>query len=134
MSSYLQTGMRAVTACVMAVIFTVPQSVFAETHVISPSELQKQAVDATHDREQNLNTLRRFLSTPTADKAMKSSHIDPTKVQGAVSSLSDDELASLAQRAAKAQADFTAGSLSDRDLIWIIVAIAALVLIIVAVR
>jgi hypothetical protein len=48
--------------------------------------------------------------------------------------LSDAELAQLASRAQKAQADFAAGDLSDRDLIIIILAVAALILIIVAVR
>jgi hypothetical protein len=55
-------------------------------------------------------------------------------VKKAVASLSDAELAQLASRAQKAQADFAAGHLSDRDLIIILVVIAALILIIVAVR
>ena len=42
--------------------------------------------------------------------------------------------AQLASRAEKAQADFAAGNLSDRDLLIIVLAVAALVLIIVAVR
>jgi hypothetical protein len=65
---------------------------------------------------------------------LKSAHIDAQHVQNAVSQLSDQELAQLASRASKAQADFAAGTLSDRDLIIILVAIAALILIIVAVR
>jgi hypothetical protein len=55
-------------------------------------------------------------------------------VKTAVSSLSDQELAQLAARSTKAQADFAAGRLEDRDLLMILVAMAALVLIIVAVR
>jgi hypothetical protein len=55
-------------------------------------------------------------------------------VKDAVSQLSDSELSQLSARASKAQADFAAGTLSDRDLIIILVAIAALILIIVAVR
>ena len=55
-------------------------------------------------------------------------------MQSAVSTLSDQELAQLASRANKAQADFAGGRLEDRDLILIILAIAALVLIIVAVH
>jgi hypothetical protein len=55
-------------------------------------------------------------------------------VKTAVASLSDAELAQLASRAEKAQADFAAGHLSDRDLIIILVIIAGLILIIVAVR
>jgi hypothetical protein len=132
--SLLRMGARAATALVLAVLFALPQGLLAETHVVSPSDLQEQLMEATRDRQNNLNTVRGFLSTATAEKAMKSASIDPQKVQNAVSSLSDEELANLAQRSTKAQADFAAGSLSNRDLIWIILAIAVLVLIIVAVR
>jgi len=55
-------------------------------------------------------------------------------VRTAVSTLNDQELARLASRADKAQADFAGGRLEDRDLLIIVVAIAALVLIIVAVH
>ncbi len=132
--SSLRMGAKAVAALVLAMIFVVPQNLLADTHVVSPSDLQKQTVEATRDRQHNLSSVREFLSTTTAEKAMKSASMDPKKVQNAVSSLSDDELANLAQRADKAQADFAAGTLSNRDLIWIILAIAVLVLIIVAVR
>ena len=74
------------------------------------------------------------MSSPIAEKALKSAHIDAKQVKDAVSQLNDQELAQLASRANKAQADFAAGSLSDRDLIIILVCIAALILIIVAVR
>jgi hypothetical protein len=60
--------------------------------------------------------------------------MNPQQVKQAVSGLSDDELARLASRASKAQADFAAGRMDDRDLIIILIAIAALILIIVAVR
>jgi hypothetical protein len=132
--SLLRTGARAATALVLAALFALPQGLLAETHVVSPSDLQQQLVETTRDRQNNLNAVRGFLSTATAEKAMKSASIDPKKVQNAVSSLSDEELANLAQRSTKAQADFAAGTLSNRDLIWIILAIAVLVLIIVAVR
>jgi hypothetical protein len=60
--------------------------------------------------------------------------MDPTRVKASVSLLSDQELAELASRADRAQLDFAAGTLSDRDLLVILVGIAALILIIVAVR
>jgi CHASE3 domain sensor protein len=60
--------------------------------------------------------------------------MDPRQVTTAVSTLNDQELSQLAARADKAQADFAAGNLSERDLILIILGIAILVLIIVAVR
>src|SRR5882757_6916433 len=127
---------RIATACVLATIFAVPQNLMAQAaaHVVSPADLQKAAVSATQTREHNLQTVQSFLSSKKAVKALKSAHMDPQQVKTAVSSLNDAELAKLATRADKAQANFAAGDLSDRDLIWIIVGIAALIQIIVAVR
>lgn len=130
----LKQSARAVTACILSIIFAVPQSLLAQTHLVSPSDLQKAALTATQARQQNLRTVKQFFSSEMAQRALKSAHLDAEQVKTAVSTLSDAELAQLASRADKAQADFTAGTLSDRDLIIIIVAIAALILIIVAVR
>lgn len=127
---------RAMTACVLVTIFAIPQNLLAQAaeHVVSPAELQKAAVDASRARQQNLETLKEFFSSQMAQQALKSAHADPEQVKNAVASLSDAELAQLASRVHKAQADFAAGTLSDRDLIIILVAVAALILIIVAVR
>jgi hypothetical protein len=121
---------------VLAAVFALPQNLVAETasHLVSPSELQQAVVKASTERQQNRNEVQQFLSSEQAQKALKSAHMNPEQVKTAVSTLNDAELAQLAARAHKAQADFAAGTLSDRDLIIIIVAIAALILIIVAVR
>ena len=102
--------------------------------VVSPAELQSAAVASTQARQQNIETLQQFVSSPAAEKALQSAHIDGQQVKSAVSRLSDQELAQISSRASKANADFAAGTLSDRDLIIILVAVAALILIIVAVR
>ena len=130
----LRQSARVLVASALAMLFLVPSDLVAQSHVVSPSELQKAVVAASQTRQQNIETLQRFLSTPAAEKAIKSAKMDPRQVKTAVSSLDDQDLAQLAARANKAQNDFAAGSLSDRDLIWIIVAIAVIVLIIVAVR
>ena len=132
----LKQFVRAVTACVLVAVFVVPPSLMAQAaeHVVSPSELQKAALHASQARQQNLATVRDFVSSERAKQALRSAHMDPERVKTAVASLSDAELAQLASRVNKAQADFAAGHLSDRDLIIILVAIAALILIIVAVR
>ena len=102
--------------------------------MVSRADLQKEMVAATRARNHDLETVSQFLSPQTAQKVLKSAHIDPAQVKTAVSSLSDQELAQLASKAGKAQADFAAGKLSDRDLIFIILGIASLVLIVVAVQ
>jgi hypothetical protein len=133
----LKQCVRAVTASVLVMIFAVPQNLVAQAaaeHLVSPADLQKAAVDASRARQQNLETLRTFFSSAQAQRALKSAHMDPEQVKNAVAGLSDAELTQLAARASHAQSDLVAGTLSDRDLIIIIVAIAALILIIVAVR
>jgi len=127
---------RVALAVVLAAVFALPQNMVAETasHLVSASELQQAVVKASTERQQNRSEVQRFLSSEQAQKALKSAHMNPEQVKTAVSILDDAELAQLARRAHKAQADFAAGTLSDRDLIIIIVAIAALILIIVAVR
>jgi hypothetical protein len=134
MSSLLREFVRIASAGVLAVVFLIPQDALAESHVVSLAELQSAAVASTQVREKNIASVRQFISSPQAEKALKSAHLDATQVKDSVSRLSDAELSQLAARAGKAQADFAAGKLSDRDLIIILVAIAALILIIVAVR
>lgn len=127
---------KALTAGVLVSLFAVPQCLVAEAsnHLVSPSDLQKAAVDASQQRKQNLDSLNGFLSSEKAQKALASAHMNPQQVQKAVAGLSDDELAQLAARANKAQADFAAGNMSDHDLLIILIAVAALILIIVAVH
>ena len=125
---------RSTVLGLLAFWFAVPQGVLAQNHVVSPSDLHKEAVAASQTRQQNLEVVRGFLSSNRAKTALKSAHMDPEQVKTAVASLSDQELADLASRSQKAQKDFAAGTLSDRDLIIILVLIAALILIIVAVR
>ena len=134
MSSLLRQFVRVATASTLAVVFMIPQDTLAQSHVVSLAELQSAAVASTQVRENNIATIRQFISSPQAGKALKSAQLDGTQVKDAVSHLSDTELSQLAARASQAQADFAAGKLSDRDLIIILIAIAALILIIVAVR
>jgi len=134
MASFTRQFVRALAAGTLALVFVIPQDVLAQNHVVSPSELQSAAVASTQARQRNLDTLQQFVSTPAAEKALKSAHMDAQQVKNAVAQLNDQELTQLASRASQAQSDFAAGTLSDRDLIIILVAIAALILIIVAVR
>lgn len=136
MKFHLRQPLSYLSAALLVTAFAVPQPIAAQTtdHLVSPSDLNKAAQDATHARQQNIGTLRDFLSSPKAQKALEQAHMNPVEVQNAVSGLSDQELAQLATRASKAQNELAAGNISDRDLLIILVAIAALILIIVAVR
>ena len=130
----LRQTLRMAVATLLVALFIVPTDALAQSHVVSPADLQKATTAASQVRQHNLDSIQRLLSTPTAEKALKSAKMDPQQVKTAASTLNDQELAQLAARADKAQADFAAGSLSQRDLILIILGVAVLILIIVAVR
>ena len=130
----LRQTLRIAVATLLVALFIVPTEALAQSHVVSPADLQKATTAASQVRQHNMDSIQRLLSTPTAEKALKSANMDPQQVKTAVSTLNDQELAQLAARADKAQADFAAGSLDQRDLILIILGVAVLILIIVAVR
>ena len=136
MHSDLKQFARSITAAALVAVFAIPINAVAQAanHVVSPSDLAKATVDASQQRQQNIDTLNQFLSSSRAQQALESAHMNPQQVQKAVSGLSDEELAQLANRANKAQMDFAAGNMSDHDLLIILICIAALVLVIVAVH
>ena len=125
-----------VVVCVffLGLTFIVPSVAKAQDHVVSPAEIQKDAAHASSVRQQQIDQLNVFFSTKQAQQAMKSAHVDSQQVKDAVQQLDDDDLADLSARAQKAQNEFAAGTLSDRDLLIIVLVALAIVLIIVAVR
>jgi hypothetical protein len=131
----LQGRKLSCTALLMlGAVIAAPQTMVAQSHVVSPGEIQNDVSNASAARRQNQKQVQDFLSSQEAQRAMKSAKIDPQQVTSAVSQLNDAELASLAARSAQAQRDFAAGDIDNHDLLLILVGIALLILIIVAVR
>ena len=134
MKRSLFSAVGPVLVLLLGLILTSPGAALAQDHVVSPGEIQKDAAGVSDTREQHVEQLDGFLSSKVAQQALKSAHIDGQEVKAAVRELDDEDLARLSARAERAQREFAAGSLSDRDLLIILVAVAALILIIVAVR
>jgi hypothetical protein len=99
---------------------------------VSPADLQKEVQSASAARVRNVETISKALAVST--EASKLISTNPAQLKAVVSVLNDDELSRIAARVDKVQADFAAGRITDRDLLVILVGIAALILIIVAVR
>jgi hypothetical protein len=134
MKRSLSSAVGLVLVLLLGLILTSPVAVLAQDHVVSPQEIQKDAAGASAARQQHVQQLDGFLSSKEAQQALKSAHMDPQEVKNAVGQLDDEDLARLSARTEKAQREFAAGNLSDRDLLIILVCVAALILIIVAVR
>jgi hypothetical protein len=101
-------------------------------HVVSLNELRKDSARPAETRQANEAAIRQLLSSDAGQKALRSAKIDYDKVDKAVGQLSEEDAAKLADRSREVQNDFAAGSLSDRDLL-IIVIIAVLVIALIAV-
>jgi Flp pilus assembly protein TadB len=125
-------SVRLLAACFLLTLCAT--SVLAQTHVVSQADIHKELVNDAQTRRKNLEKTRRLFSSDETRKAMEAAKISPEKVDAAISSLSDEELTRLASRADKLDQDFAAGRLSDRDLLIIILGLAALALIVVAAR
>lgn len=102
----------------------------AQDHLVTWQALQQQVQSASAARQQNIDTLTKFLSTPVAESAMKAHHIDPVQVRTAIPTLSNPELASLAARASHAQQQFAAGFLGMGMLLVIIIAIVVVIIVV----
>jgi hypothetical protein len=103
-------------------------------HVVTLDELKKDVARPAEVRHADESAVRNLLSTDNGQKALKSANLDLQKVDKAVSQLSDEDLRKLAERSRQAQKDLAAGRLSDRDLLWIILIIVAVLIIALAVR
>src|SRR5215475_12100815 len=126
----LWQSVRLLAACFLLTLCAT--GILAQSHVVPQTDIHKELINVGQTRQQNLQKVKGLFSSNETRKAMEAAKISPEKVDAAVSTLSDEELARLASRADKINQDFAAGTLSDRDLLIILVGVAVLILVIVA--
>ena len=132
MNLKLRFSVGALVSGLLITLFAVSPSLRAQ-HVVRPTEIHKELVNATETRTKNREKVSELFSSKEAEKALKGAGMDPGQVKSAVAMLNDEELAQLAARSDKLRNDFAAGAFSNRELLIIIVVIAAIILVIVAV-
>ncbi len=123
---------RALALGALVTFFSFPAR--AQQHVVSLNELKEDSAKPAQVRHSNEQAIRGLLGSAAGQKALQAAGVDYQKVDKAVAQLSDEEAARLATRARQAQKDFAAGTLSDRDLLWIILIIVAVIVVALAVR
>src|SRR5713101_6113298 len=129
-----------VTVCVSMLaialigLAAIPAGAQDKQHVVSLSDLNKDAARPAQTRLSNEEAVRSLLSSDQGQKALKSTNLDYQKVDKAVAQLSDEDLARLAERSRQAQNDFAAGRISDRDLLWIILIAIGIIVLALALR
>lgn len=124
---------RNTIALMLAAMIPAMTASAAESHVVPLTELHRDAAAATQARQANLDKAEAFFSSEAVRNALRAAKIDGSQVTKALPLLGDDELAKLASKADQAQADFAAGSLSNQELTYIVIALATAVIILVIV-
>lgn len=125
----LRAVLPAVLVALMANPLGAPAQSASADHIVSSKALQQNLEASSTARQKNIETLTKFMGTPTAEKAMRDAKIDPVQVQKAIPTLSDQELANLSLRATDAQQKFSAGALTNNMLLLIIVLIAIIIIV-----
>jgi|SRR5437868_6546030 len=134
MFSCLRQSVRAAVAILFMFLFAVPANLFAQDHVVTPGQIHQQLMQAAAVRQRNVDRVNNFFSTSAANRALSKAGIDVTQVKTAVSQLNDDELARLQSRTEKVQRDLAAGSLTNQELTYIIIALATAVIVILILK
>ena len=128
----LQVARISLVSLLLIALLT-PQFVQAQSRIVQPSELKNAIQRASSTREKNLAQIRSFFSSKPVRAALSKSAMKPDTVVQAAATMSPEELAKFADRTQKIEADFAAGALSNQELTYIVVALAAAVLVLIVV-
>ena len=125
---------RHLTARILLLLLPAMVTWAAETHVVPITELHARTVSASDGRQSDLAKLDQFFSADAARQVLSSVKLDGAQIRQAVALLSSEELARLASRTDKIQADLAAGALTNQQLTYIVIALATAVLILVIIK
>jgi spermidine/putrescine-binding protein len=106
----------------------------ADRHVVSLDELNKDAAKPAETRRANEAEIRHLFATIDGQKALKTANVEYAKIDRAVSSMSDEDVARISSRAREIDRDFAGGNLSDHDLLLILIIALIVIILIVVLR
>lgn len=127
-ASYLRT----VLVITLAVFGCLWQPLHATEPLVSTADLHRQVRSAQLSRQAGLRQIRGFLRSESSRAVLEASKLDARQVEKAVTFLSDEEVARLASQVQRIERDVAAGALSNEHLTYIVIALAAAVIVLIA--
>ncbi len=107
-----------------------PGTAWAQDHVVPLQELHEKARAVSQERAKNIADIERVLSYPAAAQALQKANVNPEQMRTAVATLSNDELARLADRARASEKDVQGGLIVG---ILALIGLVVVILIVIAV-
>ncbi len=127
---------RFATLLLAAAVTAGPMLAQSQTdrHVVSLGELNQAAAGPAETRRANEAEIRQLFATVDGQRALKTANVDYAKIDRAVSSMSDEDVERISNRARAIDRDFAAGNLSDHDLLLILIIALIVIILIVVLR
>ncbi len=122
---------RTLATLLVLRMFLQPISLLSQDHAVSTAELRHALELNAEKRHSDAKAVRDFFSTEKVKNTLNASHLDAQKIEKAVSVMDDEELSQLAGRVQLAQREMVGGALTNEQLTYIVIALAAAVLVLV---
>jgi hypothetical protein len=122
---------RTVATLLVVVTFLQPNILLSQEHAVSTAELRHAIQLSAEKRHGDAKLVRDFFSTEKVKNTLNASHLDAQKIEKAVSVMDDEEISQLAGRVQLAQKEMVGGALTNEQLTYIVIALAAAVLVLV---
>lgn len=122
-AAFLLTAASGIAQEASASASAAPQTPIGE-HIVSRSELHEMAAEITVERQKNEEQNQGLLPTELASKALTRIHLNNTRIDKALSQLNEEDLNKLATQADQAASKVSGGKLSNRRLLFIVIALA----------
>jgi hypothetical protein len=113
----------------LAAFVWTPQPLQAAEHIVSAEDVHRQLLSAQAERQADEAEIGRFLQSE-GSRSVPGGYA--RKIEKAVPFLSDEETARLASQVRQIERDVAAGALSNEHLTYIVIALAAAVVVLIA--
>jgi hypothetical protein len=134
MTLYARRLINFVVVPLIVTSILMSQMAYAQEPQVTRDELKQALVRSANARKENLAQVRSFFSSDVAQKAFNTAKLDSGRIDKAVSALDADELAKLAAQTRQVQNDFAAGTLTNQQITYILIALGTAVIVLIAVR
>jgi hypothetical protein len=123
--------LRIVLVITLAVLGCFWQPLKATEHLVSAADLHRQVRSAQLSRQAGLQQINGFFRSESSRAVLEASRLDAGQIEKAVGLLGDEEVARLAAQVQRIERDVAAGALSNQELTYIVIALAAAVIVLI---
>lgn len=125
--------LRTVLVITLAVLGCLWQPLQAAEPLVSAADLHRQVRSAQLRRQAGLQQINGFFGSKSSRAILEASKLDAGQVEKAVAFLSDEEVARLASQIQRIEHDVAGGALTNEQLTYVVIALAAAVIVLIAV-